>query len=205
VQVAWSANAVDEQRFDLLRLLRQVPAISEVTRIDGTGREQVRVSRISANPPGGNADVSKEPKFTEAMAKTVYYGPIVFRRPERATPVPFMTLSLQGVRPDAGVTAAEVNLKILWDLVAHIQIGERGNAYVIDSEGRIIAHRDLSKIERDVSSLAQVRAARGGAAQALTALDIDGRQVLCVYAPVGRLGWFVVAELPVDEADALAR
>ena len=33
---------------------------------------------------------------------------------------------------DGGVTAADVNLKFVWDVVSRIQIGENGLAYVVD-------------------------------------------------------------------------
>ena len=44
-----------------------------------------------------------------------------------------------GTRRDAGVSIAEVNLKLIWDVVSQIKVGEKGSAYVIDREGRIVA------------------------------------------------------------------
>ena len=46
-----------------------------------------------------------------------------------------MTLSLAGTRRDAGVSIAEVNLKLIWDVVSKIKVGERGQAYVVDARG----------------------------------------------------------------------
>ena len=37
---------VDQRRFDYVRLLRQVPAITELAQLDGEGREQLKVSRL---------------------------------------------------------------------------------------------------------------------------------------------------------------
>src|SRR4026208_2225897 len=42
-QLPWSATS--DRRFDALRLLRQVPAITELSQVDPTGKEQPRVSR----------------------------------------------------------------------------------------------------------------------------------------------------------------
>jgi hypothetical protein len=39
-QLPWSAGTFEQHRFDAQRLLRQVPAITEVTMIDGNGRER---------------------------------------------------------------------------------------------------------------------------------------------------------------------
>src|SRR5207244_3671579 len=104
---------------------------------------------------------------------------------------------------------AQVNLKFIWDMVSQIKVGERGQAYVVDSEARLIAHPDISLVLRntDFSRLAQVQAARATESklppeQQPVADDIQGRQVLSVHAPVTPLGWMVFVELPVEEAYA---
>ena len=154
-QLPWSAAA--DRRFDALRLLRQVPAITELSQIDSTGKERLRVSRLAMDAIDSGLDLSKDPKFTEAVANKVYYGPVYFRRESE----PYMTLSLAGTRKDAGVSIAEVNLKLIWDVVSQIKVGERGHAYVVGSQGRLIAHPDISLVLRntDMSKLVQVQAA----------------------------------------------
>ena len=157
--------------------------------------------------------MSNEPKFTEAVAKRVYYGPVYFRR-ESAPP--YMTLSLAGTRLDAGVSVAEVNLKLIWDAVTQMNVGERGQAYVVDGQGRLIVHRDINLVLGNteparvwltrMTQFAQVRAARtDGAGASGEAKDIHGRDVLTAYAQVVPLGWLVFAEIPVEDADSLAR
>src|SRR3989441_9967961 len=46
-QLPWSAGSLQERRFDALRLLKQVPAITELSQIDSTGKERLRVSRLA--------------------------------------------------------------------------------------------------------------------------------------------------------------
>jgi signal transduction histidine kinase len=204
-QLPWSAGTLEQRRFDGLRLLRQVPAITELAQLDSTGREQLRVSRLAMDVIGSQADYSKDPKFTEAVAKKIYYGSVYFRRESE----PYMTLSLAGTRRDAGVSIAEVNLKFIWDVVSQIKVGERGRAYVVDAQGRLIAHPDISLVLRnsDLSRLEQVKTARAGnrtnsAEQVTEASDFQGRQVLTAYAPIAPLGWLIFVDLPVSEAYA---
>src|SRR5262249_29250621 len=47
-------------------------------------------------------------------------------------------------------------------VVSQIKVGERGHAYVVDAQGRLITHPDISLVLRntDMSKLAQVRATR---------------------------------------------
>jgi two-component system NtrC family sensor kinase len=202
-QLLWSAGTIEQRRFDALRLLRQVPAITELAQVDASGKEQLRVSRLAMDVVGSGLDLSQEPKFTDAVKNKVYYGPVYFRRESE----PYMTLSLSGTRRDAGVSIAEVNLKLIWDVVSKIKVGTRGQAYVVDAQGRLIAHPDISLVLRktDMTRLAQVQAARQvatstAAEEIENATDIQGRRVLTAFAPVAPLGWTVFVELPVDEA-----
>ncbi|HEX9143680.1 MAG TPA: cache domain-containing protein, partial [Candidatus Binatia bacterium] len=202
-QLLWSVETIEQRRFDALRLLRQVPAITELSQVDASGKEQLRVSRLAMDVVGSGLDLSKDPKFAEAVKNKVYYGPVYFRRESE----PYMTLSLAGTRRDAGVSIAEVNLKLIWDVVSKIKVGEHGQAYVVDARGRLIAHPDISLVLRntDMTRLAQVQAAQRGATSASaeeiqTSTDIQGRRVLTAFAPVAPLGWTVFVELPVDEA-----
>jgi signal transduction histidine kinase/CheY-like chemotaxis protein len=210
-QLPWSAGSIEQRRFDALRLLRQVPAITELAQLDATGKERLRVSRLAMDVVASGADLSSDPKFAEAVARKVYYGPVYFRRESE----PYMTLAIAGTRRDAGVSVAEVNLKLIWDVVSQIKVGERGHAYVVDAQGRLIAHPDISLVLRntDMSKLAQVRAARASASGGAgtgdnptetvqEAENIEGRKVLTAYAPVAPLGWLMFVELPAEEAYA---
>src|SRR6202035_4812609 len=133
------------------------------------------------------------------------YGPVYFRRESE----PYMTISLAGTRKDAGISIAEVNLKLIWDVVSQIKVGEHGHAYVVGAGGRLIAHPDISLVLRntDMSKLIQVQAAQAGTTgidlESLQgAQNIQGQEVLTASAPIAPLGWTMFVELPVEEAYA---
>jgi signal transduction histidine kinase len=201
-QMAQTASTPEQLQFDASRLLRQVPAIAEFAQLDASGHEQLRVSRIAVDEIGSNTDFSNDPSFVNAMANKIYYGPVYFRRESE----PYMTIALAGAFRDAGVSVAEINLKFILDVVSQIKVGRKGRAYVVDAQGRLIAHPDMSLVLRniDLSNLAQVRAARAigdtPPDPLQVANDIEGRQVLTAYAPTAPLDWVVFVELPVDEA-----
>jgi hypothetical protein len=206
-QLPWSADTINQRRYDGLRLLRQVPAITEITQLDSSGIEQLKISRRAMDAVASMGDFSKDPKFSEAMAKGVYYGPLYFLNYGGRLPPLRMILSLAGTRRDAGVTVVEVGLELIWEVVTRMKVGEHGVAYILDAQGRVIVHPNISLVERnaDFSSLAHVQAARAAGSGAQVAQDINGREVITAYAAIAPLGWQVFVELPTDDADAPAR
>lgn len=201
MQMPWSAVTPEARRFDALRLLRLVPAITELAMLDETGREQLRVSRLEVDVIGSGTDRSNEPVFLETKSRRTFYGPVYLHRGSE----PYMTLALAGPRGDAGVSIARVNLRFIWDVVSQIRVGKNGRAYVVDATGRLIAHPDISLVLRntDLSGLAYVKAIRTGAGiENATATNELGRSVLIAHAEIAPLGWHVFVELPVAEAFA---
>jgi signal transduction histidine kinase len=212
-QVRWASQppigvslTPEQRRFDYLRLLRQVQAITEVSQLDAAGREQLRVSRLAMDVVGSQADLSQDPRFVEAKAGRTYFGPVYFRKESE----PYMTIAIAG-RGDAGVTTAEVNLKFIWDVVSELRVGKAGYAYVVDARGQLVAHPDISLVlqKTDLKSLAQVEAARArgpsgepGREEAAIARDRAGRQVLTASASISPLQWWVFVEQPLGEAFA---
>jgi hypothetical protein len=202
-QVAWTthlpltAGSSDQGRFDALRLLRQVPAITELSKLDAEGKELLKVSRLAMDVVGSGTDYSKEAKFTETVAKKIHYGPVYMRR-ERE---PYMTMGMAGHRFDAGAIVVELNLKPMWDIVRQTKVGDHGVAYVVDAEGRVIVHPDVGKSLRDVSSLAQVQEARTtpSTGSVRVARNMSDQEVVVAYARVAGPGWLVFVELPIGE------
>lgn len=201
----WSADDLEQWRLDAVRLLRQVPAITELTQLDAEGREQFRMSRQTKDVIASQTDYSHDAAFIGAMTNKFYYGPVYYI----AESEPYMTLAIAGTRLIDGVLVGQVNLKFIWDVVSQIKVGHNGVAYVVDSQSRLIAHPDISLVLRNtnMSRLPQVQAARSefSAArpdQTIAAIDLQDQPVLSAHAAVPSLNWMVFVELPIDEAYA---
>ena len=204
-QRAPGGTTLEQRRFDFFRLQRQVPAITEVSYIDAAGREQLRVSRLAMDSIGSQADLSADPRFVEAKARRVYRGPVYFRKESE----PYMVIAIAEGGQAGGVTAAEVNLKFIWDVVSQIKIGKAGQAFVVDAQGALIAHPDISLVlqKTDLTRLEQVRRALAGGPQpgqpdqdGTIARNLRGQQVLTAHTTIPSLGWTVFAEQPLEEA-----
>lgn len=213
-QIGWTTHAEwrrvppEQQRYDFIRLLRQAPAVTEVSYLDPSGREQLKVSRLEPDTVGSGRDFSAEPRFARALADKVWFGPVYFRRGSE----PYMTVAVAHAGRNPGVTTAEVNLKLIWEVITAIKVGEKGYAFVVTSAGRLIAHPDLSLVLRniDLSGVPQVaralsaegKGAPTGPARYEVTVDLSGQPVLTASAPIGRVGWLVFVQSPHSEAMA---
>ncbi len=211
-QLGWTAlsfaapgqDPMEVRQLDFAKLQRQLQAVTEVSYIDGNGREQLRISRIAMNIVGGGADYSKDPRFTEARKGKTWFGPVYFRKETE----PYMAVSIPEARDRPGVTAVEVNLKFILEVISKIRVGKNGYAYVVDSKGFLIAHPDISAVLKkvDLSTLPQVREtiAPGGppypAQRTDEARDANGVPVFAASAPIAAAGWHVFVEEPKDDA-----
>src|SRR5215467_5051022 len=61
-QLPWSTGTIDQRRFDGSRVLRQVPAITELAQLDSNGKERLRQSKLAMDVIGGDIDFSHEAK-----------------------------------------------------------------------------------------------------------------------------------------------
>ena len=206
IQPPWvlGADTPDQQRNDFFRLLRQEPSILEISHLDPTGREEFRVSRLALNVEQSGADFSQHPAFLQARTGQTYFGPVYFLNESE----PYMTIAVPETGDNPGVTVADVDLSYIWDVVAGIQIGQAGYAYVVDAKGELIAHPDVSLVLRrpDLSALPQVRSRLGGAepggGEAMVARNLTNQAVLTSHQGIDDLGWTVFVDQPLEEAFA---
>lgn len=201
VQLPWTDEPDERRRTDALRLLRQVPAIAGLSLLDGAGRERLYVSRIGLNRIDTRTDRSSDPAEVGARSAKIWFGDVTYNRGSE----PYLTLAIAGNRPSVGVAIAEVNLKLIWDVVSAIKVGETGLAFVLDGPGRLIAHPDISLVLRgdDELTLRPFQLLRTAAsAGAATGVGLRGDPVAASAAPVSGPGWTVVVQQPLSEAFA---
>jgi signal transduction histidine kinase len=190
-----------QREIDFLRLLRDVPAIAEIVQLDSTGKVQLLVSRFAPNEIGSQRELAKDPRYLGTRIGRTYFGPVYFRNESE----PHLTIAVPWGDGAPEVAAAEVNLNALREVVSQARVGSAGYVYVVDGQGYLIAHPDMSAVyqKRNLSNLPQIRVAHAAsdAHDGLTGTaGLQGGRVLTSQATIERLGWLVVAEQPLDEA-----
>jgi adenylate cyclase len=202
VQLPWREGMEERHRFDVLRLMRQVPAVVEVTLIDGAGAERLHLSRVDPDIVDSKIDMTEDPAVVGARTTRLWYGPVtLFDGSE-----PHMTIAVAGSRISNGVTVAVINLKLIWDVISAIHVGQSGNAFVLDQSGRLVAHPDISLVLRgdDDPAAARLRelqrVAVAGGGETDTATNAEARAVLAAAAPIPGPNWMAFVEQPAAEA-----
>jgi adenylate cyclase len=207
VQFPWPDGQDEQHKIDAQRLLRQVPAISSVSLFDGAGVQRAMVSRLAINRVGEDTNLPSDPavaELRESVSK-VWYGPVRYQRGSE----PHMTIAVSGNRQATGFAIADVNLKLIWDVVTAIKIGETGEAFVIDDTGRLVAHPDISLVLRGDATASAFNRLRRDIAKsngsATETEDIEGHPVVALVAEIPSLKWTVVVQQPAAEAFAPIR
>src|SRR5438128_6603975 len=194
---------VELRRIEFLKLLRQAPEVTDIAQLDGSGREQIAVSRLGMDVLASGKDRSQEPAFRSAKRGQTWFGPVYFRKETE----PYMAIAIRQGGDAGPVTVAEVNLKFIWDVVSRIKIGEKGKLYVVERNGFLVADPDIGLVLRktNLADLPHVRAATENAksdALAMISNDVSGTSVLASAAAIEPLGWRVFVEQPVAEVFA---
>jgi hypothetical protein len=157
-QISWVTRAssvkIEDHRADYAQLLNQVPAVNQLSLIDGNGREQLRRSRTQIVEGGSRIDFSRDPRFTETLTRGVSYAPAYFDGSR-----PLMSIAVSHSGFNAGITLAEIDLRFLSDFLGDAQVGKAADAYVVDPQGQVLASSARGpEIGKDVSALPQVAA-----------------------------------------------
>jgi class 3 adenylate cyclase/HAMP domain-containing protein len=204
-QISWvtraSADTLAKHNADYAQLLNQVAPITQLSLLDGTGREQLKLSRSAPSVVGSKADFSRDIRFTETVTRGVSYSPAEFRGSH-----PFMSIAVSHTGFNAGVTVADIDLSFLSDFLGDAQVGKAAFAYVVDPHGRVLASSAKGpEVGKDLAKLPQVESLLKGGDALASGKDADGQSVMTASNAIPKLGWFVLLEQPTAQALAPIR
>lgn len=205
LHVAWigllddhdGTSLLQARRFELLKLLRQLPQLSEITLVDSSGNEQIFLSRTQLDRWQKGASTLSIDGLREALAGKKYFGKPFFQRDSE--PHMLFIYPLKG----GGAVIADINLKLIWNTVT--ELSDRGHtiAYVVDQTGNLIAHPEIDMVLRKLSfrELPQVAGALLGAAVD-EGRSLVGNPVLAAFAKIPNCNWLVFVETPMSDISA---
>ncbi|HEX8182580.1 MAG TPA: ATP-binding protein [Candidatus Saccharimonadales bacterium] len=202
-----SSGNTQSSQLALSKLLGIEPAFRYVKVVDTNGVLKQQISRNASFSTSTSND-------SKALLETVksgknYIGPVYI---DTVTSEPLVEIAtpIQDVFKDyKGALVAEVNLKFMWELVDNIKVGQRGQAYVVNKDGSLIAYKDTSRVlaRENLKNLEEVDAfirnkSIHAAGISYTATGINGGKVVASHAALRSPAWAVIVEMPVNEAYA---
>lgn len=189
----------DQQKSILSELLAYHNAFDKIFLLDSKGQEQVGVARGRLITASDLVSRAQADEFVTPMAEgKVYYGPV---QVDQSTGQPLMTIAIPIVDLQSGsvdsVLVAELRFKIVQDLVTNIETTGQGVIYVVDSQNKVVAHRDPSIALKDTHF---VPPGQGGIYTGLSGATVV---LASDRIQLGKQTFTVVAETPAAEALAL--
>lgn len=190
-------QAVILNKLQGIREESHVNLIEELSLVDRSGKEKVRVARTKVFRPEDLREMYDAEIFHHPV-KTgeVFYSPILINQ---ETGEPFITLSIPVIElrtgETDGVLIAKVRLHAIWDMLTNVTVGETGEAYLADLTGRIVAHKNRSLVLKGTSidpALEYCHIEKG----------FEGTYVLraCEVFHLGKQELRLVTDIPLTEA-----
>jgi signal transduction histidine kinase len=194
------------QRLLARLLLKNDQAFTGIAILNDNGAEMVKVSErrvYLANELSSQRDAEH---FQRAVHGDTYVSPVYTT--DKAEP--YVTIAVPipvGPGRIIGVVAADVNLTFLWQIIGDVRFSDAGHAYLVDTQGNLIAHQDPSLVFKRTSLSSHFKVRKfllhpmdKDPDPAEEGTGITGERALSTYAPVRGLGWAVVLTEPVDIA-----
>ncbi len=186
-----------QQESALVELSLKYPVFKKISAFDINGNE------VSSSELGSDLKEAVNLKaFKFARLGNFFISKV--RITSEHLPVLTMATPIYDMDEIVGVLIADVDLRGIWDIVDSIKIGYSGHAYLVDSDGEIIAMPDKKQILLDGSFaypkiVKEVLAGKQGSREYTFS---TGEIFLVASAPIGVLHWGLVILQPEQEAFA---
>jgi len=192
-------------KWELRRLLVNSPAVTEAVALDVYGVQRAEARRLQPGSDEDDRDAAASIMLKKAKEGESIFGPVYFADGTG----PFMTIAVPIERfagDFVGVLRAEIDLKYVGQVISSVRVGKAGYAYLVTSDGRLIAHPDLSMVlqKRELRETEQLKAvslstSSEAAPNALMAHNLQGKRMFASFTLISSLGWIVFAERPIEE------
>jgi PAS domain S-box-containing protein len=184
------------------QMLDRIVEFDTITITDPAGYEVCKVSRYYSFRPFELQNISKRQSFRSASAGKKHIGKVEIPQFSR---FPRVRISVPIVDPRdriTGVLIVGVNVMRMWDIISRHSIGENRYAYVVDSQGFLIAFRDPSSVlqKKDLGRIRSVHNLMQGHPGVFEYEGLAGNRVIGASALIPLTGWGVVVETAVADA-----
>ncbi|WP_024752116.1 methyl-accepting chemotaxis protein [Treponema phagedenis] len=160
---------------------------------------------------GSLSDMRKREWYTKAIPGTIYVSSPYISRTTREMVITISLPVYDGEQKIIGVIAMDVEDTALSNEVKDILVGNKGYCYVVDSDGTIIAHKDIEKVSEKMNIFALAESDNSFASAAsfikqaiqseTPTVDVYKKENILQIASSARMhtGWTIVVTAPYSE------
>ncbi len=196
-------DILEMERFTQSRLINKIQLNNSLFRkifiLDRAG-----ISVVTTSFGEELRDYSEDPGYIAAMTGDVFFSQVYFTRSR--FPVMSVALPIKKYNNVEGVLVGEIDLKNIWDLVDSIRVGKTGYAFLISSDGSVIAHPEKQKVinkESFADYFFYPELMRGH--EGIGFYSDREVEMIASYVAIPDLRWGIVVQQGKDEAFELAR
>lgn len=142
--------------------------------------------------------------FQEAMKEHTFFTDVYISAFTKAPCVTVAVPVKNTMGQVVGVVATDVSLKVVWDIIDAVQVGEKGYIDVVDNKGTIVAHPDKERVlqKESFTTYDYVAKVIEGQRDWMQGVSTRGEQSLIVYSSIVRNKWGVIVQEPMSEVMA---
>lgn len=211
IQLASPTVTSSEAQTEILKgLLGSQSEFLQFAFFDNYGHETASVTRIQFGSSVASAQLANlvTSDILALTKKKQNYISSVYFDPATTEPTVFMAVPMVNALGNyQGTLVAELNLISMWNSVNQLKVGNTGYAYVVNSQGTLIAFKDTDRALKgenvgDIKLVHEfiLNPASVPAKGINIYTGINGARVVGAYASLGTPNWAVVVELPWQEA-----
>jgi len=187
------------QETSIVELALQYPEFDRISYVNINGQEQA-TSQLGTSLK----DFSNDQAFISAKNGEMFISGVK----NLTNHVPYLTIAIpiKSLNKIQAVLLADYKLRKIWSVIDQLQIGDTGYAFLIDQNGRIVAHPDKKYVLQNIKSFysdisGEVLSGKRGS---LTKVDDNNEAWLVSYAPIQNLNWGLIILQSQKEALAFS-
>ena len=189
---------------ELSRALRNNRNLSSISIVDSKRGRILSAARVALDDttiqPASPVELALIARLDITGAPEVAYGQIYFLDGTD----PYFAVAARNKNSTDITVVMIVGLNFLSDIVGRTRFGDSGIAYLVDTQGRLLAHPEISWVLSNKkislpSATPKTTAGQYVIARALPGRDLGGRKVVSTFRQLEQIDWVVVVEQSSEE------
>ncbi|MEN6565359.1 MAG: methyl-accepting chemotaxis protein [Veillonellales bacterium] len=199
-EILSSKDMSEEEQIHLLATLKQtMPEVSNIYVGYADKRDYNAIPTVL--PPG--FDPTSRPWYKKAVAAQGKIAYSDFYLNTNKEPRVSIVKAMQANGQTIGVVAADISLDHLRGVVQGIKVGDTGYAFLMEHTGAFLYHPSFNMTDNigkvEPGSFPQDKEWYLNGEQGIATGSVGGKEIVSAKIPVGKTGWTLVANAPVEE------